>query len=313
MADKKDQDWQIKQKRENEFKLYHHQPFVSRNDKITFVTEYHRSSPYYGGICQYDEKEDKIKIISKFPESMQLTNFSYCYAPNTDQIFINDIFGDIIIYNMETQKWQKLDKALKRIGGLACCILSNNHMHIFGGSVNNNHIIYDIKNKTYKTGVSLPHKYKDSKAIQVSNNKILVIGGRYQNESYDWMYSDIVYEILLNEDTDDSSITNKYQMPQSLMGMGCIKRESYIYIFGGHRGDIHCNTIYSFNIISHKWAKSSLTTPSAAEYHAVLLNDEMHLFKTAGTEHYVIKFDVLLNHQFSIHLILIRHIFDIYY
>ena len=111
---------------------------------------------------------------------MQLSDVSYCHNPNTNQIFISDAWGDVIVYRRDTQKWQKLEQVSKACGGFACCIFNDNHIHLFGINMHNNHIIYDIKNKTYKTGVSLTHKYQYSKAIKLSNNKIFVIGGRYK-------------------------------------------------------------------------------------------------------------------------------------
>lgn len=290
--------WQIKQNRNRKYDFCNDGPFVSKNNKITFVTPYNKSDADYGGICDYDEKENKIKIIQKFPENMQTAYCTYGYDPSTDEVIIIEAVGkNVVVYNRKTQKWRKLEMMPGFTGYYACCIHLKDKIHLFGGSRNNNHIICDIKNKSYKTGVSLPHKYKESVAIKGSNDKIFVVGGRYENKDREYEYSQIIYEILANENNDKSSITNKYQMPRPMRAMGCIHYQSVIYIFGGDDNDNDglLDTIYSFNTINHKWAESSITIPSSAHYHAVLLNDDIHLFQRFSTSHHVININTLIN------------------
>ena len=87
---------------------------------------------------------------------------------------------------------------------------------------------------------------------------------------------------------------NKYPMPEGLEGMGCIYNDPFIYIFGGQNAYDIGNTILSFNITNHKWAASCMVLPESKQYHAVLSEEDLHLFESYGTKHYLIKLNDLI-------------------
>eukprot|EP01084_Bolivina_argentea_P142086 249628_1 len=84
------------------YNMYYSKPFVNKENNIIFVTEYSKRYEEYGGICMYDEKEDKVKLIQQYPnDKRQKNTFSCCYDSNTNKIFIVDCDGEgVIIYDM---------------------------------------------------------------------------------------------------------------------------------------------------------------------------------------------------------------------
>ena len=139
--------WQRKQTIGLEYDLCNYGPFIDKNNKITFVTNYKSKYKDYCGIYQYDEKEDKFVLIQKYPEDKRPSiTISYCYNPNTNQIFIKDLSASdsLIIHDMNSQKWSKLDRIMKGVGFITACVfVRNNKVHLFAEANSSQHIVYD--------------------------------------------------------------------------------------------------------------------------------------------------------------------------
>eukprot|EP01084_Bolivina_argentea_P142083 249621_1 len=127
------------------YNMYYSKPFVNKENNIIFVTEYSKRYEEYGGICMYDEKEDKVKLIQKYPnDKRQNGNFTYCYDSKTNKIFIVHYAGKgVIIYDMKTKQWD-IGKG-KYNGGHASCVIMNDQIHLIGGMVNKHHLMYNVK------------------------------------------------------------------------------------------------------------------------------------------------------------------------
>ena len=134
--------WQTKKAITKEYEIRRSSPFVA-DDKIIFLTEYQKKYDDFSGICIYDEKEDQIKIIQKYTNDYKLKNGdSYCYDEEQQEIFIVTRYDGIISYNMTSQSWRKESKS-KYIGTNASSIYMNHQVHIFCGSMNKYHLIYE--------------------------------------------------------------------------------------------------------------------------------------------------------------------------
>eukprot|EP01084_Bolivina_argentea_P143684 252260_1 len=327
--------WKTKNDIQKEFAMFHDGPFVSQNGNITFITEYNKlnyptTSFGHAGICEYDEKEDVIKIVQKYGTNIdigQQISYCYCFDKDRNKIFIIQDNGDVVIYNRNTKQWeckdfqdeiksrhkkyfssnkQTTEETEKMVhdeelyfGSGACCIYINGHIHIFGGEWNKNHMIYDIETNTYKRGsVKLEYFLKNPRVVKSSkSNTLFIVSAEY------------IYEVIWS----NNQFRNKaqYLIPTKLIRFGCIYNDPYIFIFGGYRGTwsdypYWSDSIYSFDIYSHKWRESSIHIPTANQYHAVLLNKDIHLFQrahisidddegyTKSKEHYSINLEELL-------------------
>eukprot|EP01084_Bolivina_argentea_P108668 194227_1 len=257
-------------------------PFVDRENRIVFcVTLKGRKT-----ILLYDKKEDSISIVAQKIVSKMPTNHIYCYHPHTHSIYIfttSHGAATALIYNMLTDKWCiNRGKKGTEVCGDSVCVCVGNTIYIFGRHTNTI-LIYEVTKGLFLNSMELTVKlrgYENSIYLPASNTIfITAINGVYE----------------LSATVCEVSIKNKYTLPIAGEQFGCVGIEQCILIFGGQLSD----KIYMLNVATAKWSQSVIITPGRCHYHAVLLDDDVHLFSKFDGSHYAINMNVLLNAKWT--------------
>eukprot|EP01084_Bolivina_argentea_P136862 241061_1 len=165
------------------FNIVNSKPFVDNENNMILVTRYSKRYEKYSGVCMYDQKEDQVKLIEKYPIDRQYTSASYCYDSNTNKLFIIPVYGEEVgIYDMKTKQWD-IGKG-KYNGGHASCVIMNDQIHLIG-ETSNHHLMYNVKKNEWVQGVDIQNELSFSVINECSKpNTLFVMGGQVISDEY---------------------------------------------------------------------------------------------------------------------------------
>eukprot|EP01084_Bolivina_argentea_P072120 130987_1 len=283
-------------------------PFVDKQNRIVFcvntqnITDQGTVVPTKT-ILVYDKKEDSTSILAQNSKisSTMTTNHIYCYHPQTHSIYIFCTTHTLhkytskataLICNMLTDKWfvNKGKKGTEVHGGSTCVCIGNT-IYIFE-EYTNTILIYEVTKGVFLDSIESPETWSSyaNTIYSSASNTIFIMGGQQSSDVYELSAIDCLV-----------SIKNKYKLPRNLCQFGCVCIEQCILIFGGYNSyNSNCrSSIYMFNVATCKWSQSVITTPESDRFHAVLLDDDIHLFGKFSNCHYTINVHVLLNAKWT--------------
>ena len=261
-------------------------------------------------MVEFSTSSNKIVQIIEYPEHLQPCR--HCCCKYKDKIYLIDgEHNAIIIFNPSTKTFTNKLYIPYNIGMYPSAVAIYDKIHIFNGSANTKHLIYDITNNTIK---SLEDKQTTEgmtgvAVLKYNKNKIIRFGGVGIKKQGTFMISD---EIKKNDNKPIKwSIKPKFKLIDR-NPWGYVIYKQYIITFGGGMGGIQFNDkIYLLDLENddNGWMEvKHIKCPFSSRFVAVLNDYHVHIFSELGKwpnwedsqrGHYSVPISTILGSKFS--------------
>lgn len=208
-------------------------------------------------------------------------------APDkTDSLWIKSGSKDNIWIGPETMTEYDLNlgigeiEVLKNFGICDC----GDNVYIFGGIDTNNNLkstIYKY-NKETNTTVQLESSLYVNQCDMICEkvgNKIYIIGGRYEGESFV-----NITDVTVLDTTNDTLSKYENVLTVPIIASGSVVKDDKIYLFGGYKAKtttdlankIYTNSVYEYNTTENTFTYICTMTEKTADFGCVLYGDNVY-------------------------------------
>eukprot|EP01084_Bolivina_argentea_P132296 233469_1 len=274
------------------------QPINVDDELIVYSTDFGVAK---SGIVKYSMNDQQF-ITYEYPTFIKPKYHSYCKYKHYIYIINND--ATVFVFNLNADSVENrftvkepVNKNEIKIGKYSSCINidGTDVIHILGGIDNEYHLLYSILQNKYIRKNYLGTKFENPAILYLPDAQQILLFCGYTSEYF------FVGKI---ENNKHSSVdvhweqSNVLKVPNKLRDFGYIFHKNHIIIFGGcGNNKQYSNTIYTINLLNaygYTMSFNSIRCPEKDIYHAVLINNEIHLFGLYNDlNHYSIQLETI--------------------
>ena len=245
----------------------------------------------------------------------------FCCKYNQKIYIIDGEQGEITLFNPSTKTFIKLLN-IPKIGTYPGAVVMHNKMHIFHGSRNNDHLIYNLDNNTLRVIQDATVINGKMRQVHVTKygDRLIRFAGR--NTSSHESVGTFMISSEIKPDQDDKDITwsikDEYDMDEPRLKCGIVVYKHWLLTFGGEghkdgfKPDGYIDNIYLLDLKGNDgWIElEHVKCPIKSRYYAILDDNNMvHLitgvnkwpdWRKSMTGHYSIPISTLLGSRFGV-------------
>lgn len=241
------------------------------------------------GLLKYDisSKKWNNKYIKYTKQCKRISYHTLSVNHTSKELLIYGVESTLFIIDLAKNNSYKQIIEMSKINNFGidpASAIIDGAFHLIGGNNNNKHLVYDDKNKTFKTIYEFKQFKKGiygHKIIYIQSKNLLFLMGGY--DSHKRQYLDTIFVNDLNYKWEWSLLQN-VKLPNTMNHFGFVitNDNEHIILFGGENDDDYLDSVYIFHIDTRKFMDnwSCFQCPTKGIYDAIITNDNMiHLFQ----------------------------------
>ena len=225
------------------------------------------------GIYKYDISRNRWQLLIPYPKDFFSENHNICYDSVKRDLFVNNGAAQQVwrVHLDDEQRFEYLGKpqiqnvsnspldTLQFMGSISCVI--GGQYHLFWGKGNNNHLVWDPVERTFKVLHQFEHLKGGMVSFgMVSNEKkgFLLLMGGYKGKAYG--RSDVIWRYWMKEDRWEQL---EVRMPDEMQSFGCVATGDgrSVIVFGGSDSKGISDKIYILDLMTMQWRQSKIRCP----------------------------------------------------
>lgn len=237
------------------------------------------TTPHKNGLYIYDIINNEWRLAVEYPKKYDIQYPSIAIDTRQQLLYINGVIDNALVVNLSTKQHHKMAANVRELGWYPKCMLIDGEYHIICGSTNPYHIKWSNSQQDWR----IVHRFVDLQdgnagpgcCYLQSKQEIILFGG------IDTANIDTIWRYRIKDETWHKLHDVVLPTPTNVFGYALSSDERYIFVLGGERQiwdvDQHIlaetrdiDDIYVIDLLQWKVMKSSITCPSAAQYHAFI-------------------------------------------